>query len=294
MPGHCLHAIALGAAILVISAPPATAAPTGTLTTAETDSGWTKAHIAGSMTEDGVLSGYGPDYPAHLVEWRPVVTVAPSLPAYACDGTEPLDSDPNTTNAYWGPTQTTPGTFPFDIPNAAILNGVYGQRACLTEVATVSAQQAVCIVQAPILGMDPHACPFVQKIVSTVAAGKLITLAPPPTTPDDPAPTPTLTLGRSEALAQARKALKRQLRSFQRGHARKILITKTINATRRRCRASWTYHGYRYRATVTVTELVAGYQVAVTGRHRRRLQKSASSVAHTAGGRSIRATPDHV
>jgi hypothetical protein len=272
---NVLGAASLVAAVLAMAPAAATAAPTGTLTTAETDSGWAKAHIAGSMTEDGVFSGYGPGYPAYLVEWRPVVTAAPSLPAYACDGTEPLDSDPNTTVVYWGPTQTGPGTVPFDIPSGAILNGVYGQRACLIEVATVSAQQAVCIVQAPILGMDPHACPFENKIVPSVTAGKLISLAPPPATPDDPTPTATLALGRGEALAQARKALKRRLRTFRRGHARKVTVTKTINATRRRCHATWTYRRYRYSATVTITELAAGhYKVAVTGRHRKRLHKS--------------------
>jgi hypothetical protein len=269
-------AASLVAAVLAMAPAAATAAPTGTVTTAETDGGWTTAHIAGSLTEDGVFSGYGPGYPAYLVEWRPVVTVAPSLPAYACDGTEPLDSDPNTTVAYWGSTQAAPGTVPFDIPSASILNGVYGQRACLTEVATVSAQQAVCIVQAPILGMDPHACPFVNKIVPTVAAGKLITLAPPPTTSPDPTSTPTLTLGRRESTTQARKALSRRLRSFRRGHARKITVTKTINVTRRRCHAVWTYRGYRYGATVTVTELAANdYKVTITGRHRKRLHTSA-------------------
>jgi hypothetical protein len=230
--------------------------------------------------EDGVFAGYGPGYPASLVEWRPVVTVAPSLPEYACDGTEPLDSDPNTKVVFWGATQATPGTVPFDVGDAAILSGVYGQRACLSEVATVNAQQAVCIVQAPILGMDPHACPFVNAIVTRAVAGKLLTQAPtsnpappPPSNPAaPPTPTPTLKLGRLEAIKQARKALGRRFRSFRRGHARTITITDTINATRLRSRAKWTYRSYRYSATVTVSKLaVDRYQIAVTARNRKRL-----------------------
>jgi hypothetical protein len=262
---------ALGAAIVAVTPASATAAPTGTLTTAEADSAWTTAHIAGSMAEDGKFAGYGPDYPAYLIEWRPVVTVAPSLPAYTCHGDEALDSDPNTKVVYWGATQTAPGAVPFDVPDAAILTGVYGQRACLSEVATVSAQQAVCIVQAPILGQDPHACPFVSNITMRSVAAKTITQAPAPqptpgptltlpptatpTPPPEPTPTLSLKLGRGEAITQARKALGRRYRSFRRGHARRITAVRTANPARRRCRAAWSYRSRRYRATVTVTKL---------------------------------------
>jgi hypothetical protein len=44
---------AIAAAILAVAPPLAVAEATGTLTTAEADSAWTQAHIAGSMTEDG-------------------------------------------------------------------------------------------------------------------------------------------------------------------------------------------------------------------------------------------------
>jgi hypothetical protein len=250
---------AIGAAILAVAPALALAEPTGTLTTAEADNAWTKAHIAGSMTEDGHFAGYGPDYPAYLVDWRPAVTVAPSLPVYACRGDEPLDSDPNTKVVYWGTTQTAPGTVPFDLPDAGILTGVYGQRACLSEVATVSAQQYVCIVQAPILGMDPHACPFVNKLTMRSAAAKTITQPPAPqptpTPAPTPTPTPTLKLGRSEGITQARKALSRRYRSYRHGHARHITAARTRNPARRRCRASWTDRSRHYRATVTVTKL---------------------------------------
>jgi hypothetical protein len=258
---------AIGAAILAVAPALAVAEATGTLTTAEADSAWTKAHIAGSMTEDGHFAGYGPDYPAYLVDWRPVVTVAPSLPVYACLGDEPLDSDPNTKVVYWGTTQTAPGTVPFDLPDAGILTGVYGQRVCLSEAATVSAQQFVCIVQAPILGMDPHACPIVNKLTMRSTAAKTITQAPAPqqtptptpsptpTAGPTPTPTPTMTLGRSEGINQARKALNRRYGSYRRGHARQITAARTGNPAQRRCRASWTYRSRDYRATVTVTKL---------------------------------------
>jgi hypothetical protein len=260
---------ALAAAILGIAPASAPAEPTGTLTTAEADGAWTKAHIAGSMTEDGKFAGYGPDYPAYLVDWRPVVTVAPSLPAYACRGDEFFDSDPNTRVVYTGLTQTAPGTVSFDVPDAAILTGVHGQRACLSEVATVSAQQAVCIVQAPILGQDPHACPFVNNITTRFVAGKAITQAPAPQptpvptptptpTPSPtptPEPTPSLKLTRGEAISEARKALRRRYRSFRRGRARRITVLTTANPARHRCRARWTYRSRRYQAIVIVTKL---------------------------------------
>ena len=266
---------ALAAAILGIAPASATAEPTGTLTTGEADGAWTKAHIAGSMTEDGKFAGYGPDYPAYLVDWRPVVTVAPNLPAYGCRGDELFDSDPNTRVVYTGPTQTAPGTVSLDVPDAAILTGVYGQRACLSEVATVSAQQAVCIVQAPILGQDPHACPFVNNVRTRSVAGKMIaqaaapqpttvptpTVTPPPTPMPTPTSTPSVKLARGEAISQARKVLRHRYRSFRRGHARRMTALETANPAQRRCRAKWTYRSRRYRATVIVTKLGSGRYV---------------------------------
>lgn len=200
-----LSLAALGAAIVAIAPASATAEPTGALTIAESNSVWTRAHIAGSISENGQFAGYGPDYPASLVQWIPVVTVAPSLPAYGCQGDEFFDSDPNTRVVYSGGAQPGPGTVAFDVPDAFILSGVYGQRACLSEVVTVSAQQAVCIVQAPILGQDPHACPFVNILTTRSVAGKTITPAPTPTPTPSPTPTPTPTpLPTAPAPAKAR------------------------------------------------------------------------------------------
>jgi hypothetical protein len=159
------------------------------------------------MTEDGAFAGYGPGYSAYLVDWLPVVTVAPSLPSYTCHGNELLDADPNTKVVYSGAKRTAPGTASIDVPDAAILAGVYGQRACLSEVATVSAQQALCIVQAPILGQDPHACPFVNKIVTRSVAGKTMALAPastPPALKDTTAPSLAVTGGGAQRVIHLR------------------------------------------------------------------------------------------
>ena len=120
-----------------------------------------------------------------------MVTVAPSLPAYSCQGDEFFDSDPNTRVVYSGGARPGPGTAAFNLPDAFILSGVYGQRACLSAIVTVSAQQAVCIVQAPILGQDPHACPFVNILSTRSVAGKTITPAPAPAPTPTPSPTPT-------------------------------------------------------------------------------------------------------
>jgi hypothetical protein len=285
VPRKAIINVVVAVAALAFAAP-ATASVTGALTAAEADGAWTRAHIAGTVTEDGQFGGYGPDYPATMVDWMPVVTVAPSLPQYACRGDEALDSDPNTRVVHSGPRQTAPGTLSFDLPDAAILGGVFGQRVCLSEIATVSAQQAVCIVQAPILGMDPHACPFENRIVQRSVVGRTITVAPPPTTQPPasppattpaPAPTPAATtttaparlLARSEALSQARAALRRRYRTFRRGRARRITALTTGSPARLRCRATWKYRSRRYSATVTVTKLgTRRYRVSV-GRSRR-------------------------
>jgi hypothetical protein len=93
----------VSAALVLLGAPAfATAEPTGALTLAESNNDWTTAHIAGSISENGQFAGYGPGYPASLVQWVPVVTVAPSLPEYNCQGDEWQDSDPNTRVVYSG------------------------------------------------------------------------------------------------------------------------------------------------------------------------------------------------
>jgi hypothetical protein len=115
--------------------------------------------------------------------------------------------------------------------------------------------------------MDPHACPFVNKLTMRSTAGKTLTQVPAPQpTPPTPTPTPapTLTLGRSEGITQARKALSRRYRSYRRGHARTMTASGTGNPAQRRCRAGWTYRSRRYRATVTVTKLsTRNYRVTI-------------------------------
>ncbi len=147
------------------------------------------------------------------------MTVAPSLPEYSCQGDEWSDSDPNTRVVYSGGARTAPGTVAFDVPAASILPGVYGQRACLSEVATINRQEPVCIVQAPILGKDPHTfCPFVNTITQRFVAGKTITptqtavgnsTTPPTTPPTSPGAGPALpqpiSLSKSEARNRAAK-----------------------------------------------------------------------------------------
>jgi hypothetical protein len=184
----------LGAAIAVIAPASATAWPTGTLTTAEADSAWTKAHVAGSIVEDGKFANsYGQDYPAYLVDWFPVVTVAPSLPAYACQGDETYDSDPNTRVVWVGEKRTAPGTVPFDVSDAAILPGVFGQRACLSEIATVSLQSRDCIAFKLALDPpeDPHTCWFSDaKAMLSVASTTFTQALAPPLAPAAPPPPP--------------------------------------------------------------------------------------------------------
>jgi hypothetical protein len=92
--------------------------------------------------------------------------------------------------------QTTNTTVPFTESDVPTLDGIVGQRLCLSVIWTDYFQDPVCLAQAPILGIDPSTCPVNGHPTGTpIASGLLTAQAPPATTAPTSAPptTPTST-----------------------------------------------------------------------------------------------------
>ncbi len=86
-----------------------------------------------SVTWDGAEC---PEAPTPC-QWRPVATVQPTLPSYNCKGNEATDTDPNTKVVWDGGTQSTNSAGAgFDGVDVPILEGVVGQRLCLSVIGT--------------------------------------------------------------------------------------------------------------------------------------------------------------
>lgn len=174
------------ALIGLLMAAPAAHGYSAQITRAEANSTWTRGSSAGSITWT--------DCGAACNWWLPYATVQPSLPSYSCRGDELFDSDPNTQQIWSGGQQTANATLSFDRTDVGILQGVVGQRVCLSVIQSPHILDPICVAQAPILDMDPNACPFVDPYESywwgyTVAASKLLSLAgSSPGTPSSPAP----------------------------------------------------------------------------------------------------------
>lgn len=202
----------------------------GQVVRAHANETWTRGSLAGSIT----WNDCGPSF----CSWLPAATVQPSLPAYACDGTEVLDSDPATVPIWNGGRRTRNETASFDLTDVPIVAGVYGQRICLSVVETVRLRDPICVAQAPILGMDPNDCPLVDRIAQRPVTSALLTVpaAPPPTPPADPKPpvtepppaVPTPPASPPPAPAPERPAIERRLP----GRAKAPLSCGTIAARR--------------------------------------------------------------
>lgn len=138
--------------------------------------------------------------------WLPIATVQPSLPSYSCRGDEWRDQDPNTRQVWSGGNQTGNGSVTADLTDVPILTGVPGQRLCVSAVRQRSVQDPVCIAQAPILGIDPSTCPYVNQITSHALGGAILTSAP--VAPVGPVGDDACAAAR-EKLTRARKKLKK-------------------------------------------------------------------------------------
>jgi hypothetical protein len=157
-------------------------ASTAQITRAETNPTWTRGSIAFSATWDEcTLPG---------CSWLPVATVQPALPSYSCRGNEALDSDPNTSQIWSGGNRTSNGTATADLMDVPILNGVQGQRLCVSVIRTERIRDPVCVAQAPIFGYDPNTCPYINQTTYRVLATALLTVTTPPAPPAPPAPPP--------------------------------------------------------------------------------------------------------
>lgn len=127
--------------------------------------------------------------------WFPVVIAMPSLPEYRCGygGEEAFDSDPNTQVIWSGlPARSSDGPFSAQVANAAILNGVYGQRLCLALIGSHLVKDVVCEAQAPIFGYDPSTCVPVNRVFEENLASILPSVEVPEpavTAATTPAPT---------------------------------------------------------------------------------------------------------
>jgi hypothetical protein len=223
---------------LAITAMPVTAAlaSSGGFTRATVDPAWTEGSLAGTIAWDQCTG----NNTGGNCDWTPIITDQPSTPDYACRGNEAIDQDPNTKVVWGGGEQTTNTTVSFDQTNVPILNGVYGQRLCLSVLWHSYYQDPVCIAEAPVLGYDPSTCPIEDHIAESAIAAVTMTVeqptppvtnpppatpAPTPTTPapapptskppSKTAPTPSLRLTAAAAAKDARIALGHSFRTVQ-------------------------------------------------------------------------------
>lgn len=212
----------------------ATASSTGGFTQAVADPAWTTGRISGeaSWAKCSVKS------PGKCSWWRPFVMIQPALPSYRCSWEYAWDSggDRNIRVLWAGKSQSAPGgKQTFDIPDASLLAGVQGQRACLVALTPVEVPDQLCIAQNEVfigMGLPPIKCGLVQRITGEVIAESLLTEE----RKNEPRPTPRMT--RREAMIVAKGRLARKYgRSWKRGKAKRVNcreMTRLFN-----CKATW-------------------------------------------------------
>ncbi len=133
-------AATLIAAFVMIAVP---ASPsTGEITSAVASPDWIHGSVAGSVAWDQCPEG---------CQWTAFAYVEPSLPEYHCGSEDLFNSDPNVRQIWNSGAQTTNGTTRLNVTNAAILPGVFGQKACLVVVYHRSYIDPICRTQAEVL-----------------------------------------------------------------------------------------------------------------------------------------------
>lgn len=244
-----LAAMALGA--------PSASASTGAITRAHADPAWTVGSIAGSVAwTDCDHAG---------CRWVPYATVQPATPDYRCLGDEWLDNDPNTRQVWSGGQFTANGITSFDMANASVLTGVYGQRLCLMAIRTDHKPHPVCLAQQQTFpGLE---CPPVDQFFGVVLASSFLVVPPPVTAPAPPAgggdvaaPKPIRLTDSTAARAAKLSLAKRFGKRWRKGSNRKVSCSRK-SAARFRCKAAWRYDGRARKATVVVTKTAAGVKV---------------------------------
>lgn len=137
---------------------------------------WTRGSLAASVEWTGCQTGFA-------CSWLAVATIQPSLPSYNCTGEEWLEagSDPNIQSIWSDGGHGANGATSFDLTGVPILPAVHGQRLCVSVVFDYWRRNPVCVIQAPILGLDPEVdCPFEKVIQWEDLASKLLEVEPPP------------------------------------------------------------------------------------------------------------------
>lgn len=166
-----------GAAIGIIAATlgmaSSASASSGRITSAYANAEWTKGDLAGEANWT--------DCGSDPCEWEIFATVQPSLPEYSCRPEEWLEYDRNVMQVWSGHWQATNGTASFDLPEASILPGVYGQRLCLMGIEIIKKRNEWCEKTEELWGNNPENCPIESNVFGRVLAWQLLTVAPPPT-----------------------------------------------------------------------------------------------------------------
>jgi hypothetical protein len=139
------------------------------------------------------------------------------------------------------------------VEGVPILRGVYGQRLCLGVLQIVSIRDPVCVAQAPILGIDPNTCPFVERYVQHLLATELLSEEPPGEGgAGGGAGGEALTEG--AAKDATKKALKTKFgKKFKNGKSKRLRCTEE-DATKYDCRTKWTYRSSLYKGHVVVLQ----------------------------------------
>ena len=223
--------VTVAALVLPAAANATVLSASGAFSSATVDANWTHANFAGSVARTDC--GVGDPQ----CGWFAVVTVQPSLPSYACSPSDWLDasSDHNIRTVWSSGGQTANATIPFSVANAYILQGVFGQRLCLSVVYDSWYPDPVCVAQQPILGGDcppvnhpgtgaviATSLPSVQSTPPPTSSTPPITTAPPSTTPT-PSTTPIV---KCRVPSLARMTLKQARRALNRAHCNLGKVTR--------------------------------------------------------------------
>jgi hypothetical protein len=213
----------------------AAVASSGSFSSAIANPAWTQGSIAGSVTWDQCGSG--------LCDWTPVVVVDPILEPCS----SPLESQYNARTIWNAGGQSANGTISFSVPTTPILNGVYGQKACLVVVGKNMVRDQVCEIQyetirqfdeenhfPPPTKTLAESCPPIEHIFTTTLVSRNFAveapivvppLAAPPSAPQivappPPAASPLAVTGISKPLTRQQK-LANALRACRRKHSSK-------------------------------------------------------------------------
>ena len=171
-------ALALSLAMIATTALAASslASPTGTITRATATPDWTHGTIAGSVAWDECTT-------ENHCSWLPEVVAEPALPEYHCASEDALSSDPNIRTVWTGASHTTNIAVNFEVSHTLILQGVFGQRACLMAIYNARHPDPVCVAQKKpleeLLGIEV-VCPPENHTAFAPIASALFTVEQPP------------------------------------------------------------------------------------------------------------------